>query len=159
MQKNSETFVMRIMSSTLLDISLPLDLLGMLSWRRQKLSLNSSVMLACCWWLETEFGEVFQWYQIVLEGQTASTSMKPMMKQSKRNTSPISMQTIFMDGQCACFFLLEASSGCSVAAQLKALLTLTTCKIFLVYLKVMLWNKAWISVISFYRWKKLKTAF
>ena len=49
-----------------------------------------------------------------------------MMKQSQRNPSLISMQTIFMDGYCASLFLLEASSGW---------LTLTTGEKFLVFLK------------------------
>lgn len=49
-----------------------------------------------------------------------------MMKQSQRNPSLISMQTIFMDGCCASLFLLEASSGW---------LTLTTGEKFLVFLK------------------------
>lgn len=49
-----------------------------------------------------------------------------MMKQSQRNPSLISMQTIFMDGYCASLFLLEASSGW---------LTWTTGEKFLVFLK------------------------
>ena len=60
------------------------------------------------------------------KGKQKNIWMKPIIKQSQRNTPTILMQTISMDGRCVSLFLLVVSSGW---------VTLTTGKLFLAFLR------------------------